>query len=111
MFTIHFTPFLDLLCNLTSLLLLLLALLLECDFVVHRKCEQKVVIDCSTRMEQSVLHRDKVEESAAAAILEDEETKTKEVGAELDGGGGWLGLGGWVYVCMKFLYTYMHALL
>ena len=37
---------------------------LECDFIVHRKCEQKVVIDCSARLEQAVLQHDKqVEES------------------------------------------------
>jgi len=37
----------------------------KCDFIVHRKCEQKVVIDCSARLEQAVLQHDKQVEECA----------------------------------------------
>ena len=48
----------------------------ECDFVVHRKCEQKVVIDCSSRLESALLQHDKqVEDVERIAATEDDITK------------------------------------
>ena len=59
----------------------------ECDFIVHRKCEQKVVIDCSARLEQAVLQHDKqVEESAVP-----EEEGSKEMEVSRVGEGRWVG--------------------
>ena len=50
----------------------------ECDFVVHRKCEQKVVIDCSSRLESDLLSHDKqVEDVERIAAEEGEDVCTR----------------------------------
>ena len=45
----------------------------ECDFVVHRKCEQKVVIDCSSRLESDLLSHDKQVEDVERIAAEEGE--------------------------------------
>lgn len=59
----------------------------ECDFIVHRKCEQKVNIDCVARLEQAVLQHDKQVEEADAAP---DEPETRQVGRVRDNSSGGL---------------------
>ena len=46
--------------------------LTECDFIVHRKCEQKVVIDCTSRLESELLQHDKQVEDVERLADEDD---------------------------------------
>ena len=48
-----------------------------CDFIVHRKCEARVNIDCSSKMERAVLQRDQLVEEHTAAEEEDSEKERK----------------------------------
>ena len=44
--------------------------LTECDFIVHRKCEQMVVIDCSSRLESDLLSHDRQVENVERIAAE-----------------------------------------
>lgn len=49
----------------------------KCDFIAHRKCEPKVTMDCSTRIEQDVLLCDKKAEESV--IIEPDEDEMEDL--------------------------------
>lgn len=50
-----------------------------CNFIAHRKCESKVIIGCSLRLEQAILHHDKqVEDVERIAAREEVEVKNEK---------------------------------
>ena len=51
-----------------------------CDFIVHRKCESRVNIDCSSKLERAVLQRDQLAEEHATATEEEDCEKERKVG-------------------------------
>ena len=50
-----------------------------CNFISHRKCESKVVMACSSHLEQAILQHDKqVEDVERIAAREDRDDKGKD---------------------------------